>query len=39
MEHMHKVAVMQRVVKNILASMENAGASRVTNVQLVRLVA
>jgi hydrogenase nickel incorporation protein HypA/HybF len=31
---MHEAAVMQSVVKTILASMENAGASRVINVQL-----
>jgi hydrogenase nickel incorporation protein HypA/HybF len=31
---MHEAAVMQSVVKTILASMENAGASRVTSVQL-----
>jgi len=34
MEQMHEAGVMQRVVKTILASMEQAGASRVTNVQL-----
>jgi len=32
---MHEGAVMQGVVQTILASMEHAGASRVTNVQLV----
>src|SRR6266581_2036945 len=35
MDHMHEVAVMQNVVETLLASMEKAGASRVTNVQLV----
>lgn len=34
---MHEGAVMQNVVKTILASMENAGASRVANVQLALL--
>jgi hydrogenase nickel incorporation protein HypA/HybF len=34
MDHMHEVAVMQNVVETLLASMEKAGASRVTNVQL-----
>ncbi len=31
---MHEVAVMQGVVKTILQSLAQAGASRVTNVQL-----
>jgi Zn finger protein HypA/HybF involved in hydrogenase expression len=34
MDHMHEVAVMQNVVETLQASMELAGASRVTNVQL-----
>jgi hydrogenase nickel incorporation protein HypA/HybF len=35
MQNMHEVAVIQGIVKTILVSMEDAGASRVTNVQLV----
>lgn len=35
MQDMHEVSVIQGIVKTILASMEEAGASRVTNVQLV----
>jgi hypothetical protein len=34
MDHMHEVSVMQMVVETLLASMEKAGASRVTSVQL-----
>src|SRR6266496_152956 len=34
MDHMHEVAVMQNVVETLRTSLEKAGASRVTNVQL-----